>query len=98
MKKYSVITFLFNHYDLLREPLVIDENADYYCITDDKNLKSEHWTIIYVKEFDTDKLTGVQKTYMTKYSFYKYIPTDYEYYFTIDAALEIQNKLLPVVL
>ena len=96
-KKYCVVTFLFNHYDLLREPLVIDEKADYYCITDDFGLKSENWKILYIKEFDTDKLSGVQKTYMAKYSFHKYIPNSYQYYFTIDASLEICGSLSPII-
>lgn len=96
-KRYAVITFLFNHYDLLREPLVIDENAEYYCLTDDKELSSENWRCVYINEFDTDKLTGVQKTYMCKYSFYKYIPNNYTYYVTIDASIEVADKLTPII-
>jgi hypothetical protein len=96
MKKYCVITFLFNDYDLLREPLVCDENFDYYCITDSKKLSSSNWNCIYVEEFDTDKLTGIQKTYMAKYSFLKYIPNEYEIYFTIDASIEITHELTPI--
>ena len=97
MKKYAVITFQFNHYELLREPSVIDEDADYYCITDDKCLRSDKWNIIYLEEFNTDNLTGIQKTYMAKYSFYKYIPTDYEYYFAIDGSMKVTDKLSPIL-
>lgn len=96
-KKYAVITFLFNHYDLLREPLVIDENAEYYCLTDDNELSSENWKCIYINEFDTDKLTGVQKTYMCKYSFYKYLPQEYEYFITIDASIQVTYKLSDII-
>ena len=95
--KYAVVTFLFNRYDLLREPIMVDENADYYCLTDDKELSSDKWTCLYVPEFDTDDLTGVQKTYMAKYSFYKYIQYKYEYYITIDASIEIASKLSPII-
>lgn len=97
MKKYAVITFLFNHYDLLREPIMADEKVDYYCLTDDKNLKSDVWQIIYLEKMDTDKLTGVQKTYMTKYSFYKYIPIHYEYFICIDGSIRIKNRLSEVL-
>ena len=97
MKKYAVVTFLFNQYDLLREPLVIDENADYYCITDDKELKSENWNVIYVNKFDTNTLLGTQKTYMAKYSFYEYIPNNYEYFITIDASIEIADSLKKII-
>ena len=95
--KYAVVTFLFNKYDLLRQPLHVDENADYYCITDDKNLKDDVWKCIYVEDFDTDKLTGVQKTYMMKYSFYQYIPVDYEYFICIDASIEIKNDISEIL-
>lgn len=97
MKKYAVVTFLFNHYDLLREPIMVDEKVDYYCLTDDKNLKSDVWQIMYLEEMDTDKLTGVQKTYMTKYSFYEYIPTHYEYFICIDASIEIKNNISKIL-
>ena len=97
MKKYAVITFMFSNYDLLREPLIVDENVDYYCLTDDKNLKSEHWNIIYLNKFDTNNLTGVQKTYMMKYSFYQYIPTHYEYFICIDASIEIKDKISEIL-
>lgn len=97
MKKYAIVTFLFNHYDLLREPLVVDGNADYYCLTDDKELVSNNWKCVYIPEFDTDRLSGIQKTYMCKYSFYKYIPNNYNYYFTIDASIEVADKLSPII-
>lgn len=97
MNKFAVITFLFNHYDLLREPLVIDEDADYYCITDDDKLKSNIWKCVYVESLDTDKLSGVQKTYMAKYSFHKLLAYEYEWYITIDASIEIKNKLSPII-
>jgi hypothetical protein len=93
MKKYAVITFMFNNYDLLREPLVADGNFDYYCLTDDKQLVSNIWKCIYISELDTDKLTGVQKTYMAKYSFMKYISNSYEYIITIDASIKIMGEL-----
>lgn len=97
MKKCAVITFLFNGYDLLREPLIVDVNVDYYCLTDDKNLSSNIWKCIYITELDDKKLLGTQKTYMAKYSFYKYIPTNYEYFITIDASIEIANSLKDII-
>ena len=69
MNKYCVVTCIFNDYDLVREPLVIDNNCDYYLFTDNKNLTSDNWKIIYLQNFDTNLLTGVQKTYMWKYKF-----------------------------
>ena len=57
--KYSIVTMLFNNYDLLREPEEIDENAEYICVTDNPDLKSKAWKIIYMAALNTDKLTGL---------------------------------------
>lgn len=57
--KYSIITMVFNNYDLLREPEEVDENAEYICITDNPDLKSDVWKIIYMPIFNTDKLSGI---------------------------------------
>jgi hypothetical protein len=59
---------MFNDYDILRDPLVVDENFDYYCLTDDKKLSSNVWKCIYIEKLDDVNLTGVQKTYIAKYS------------------------------
>lgn len=93
MKKYAIITFLFGGYDLLREPLVVDDNFDYYCLTDDKELSSSTWNCVYIDEFDGCDLSGYEKTCRSKYSFYKYIPSGYEYWVNIDASMLIVGEL-----
>lgn len=97
MKKYSVITFMFNDYDILRDPLVVDENFDYYCLTDDKKLSSNVWKCIYIEKLDDVNLTGVQKTYIAKYSFYEYLPKQYEYWINIDASILITCELFSLI-
>ena len=37
MIKYCIFTLIFNNYDLVREPLEIDDNCDYFLFTDNKN-------------------------------------------------------------
>ena len=99
MNKYCVATCIFNDYDLVREPLIIDNDCDYYLFTDNKNLTSDNWKIIYLEKFDTNLLTGVQKTYMWKYSLYKYIPnlSNYDYIIRIDASILIVNSLNEII-
>ena len=99
MNKYCVATCIFNDYDLVREPLIIDNDCDYYLFTDNKNLTSDNWKIIYLENFDTNLLTGVQKTYMWKYSLYKYIPnlSNYDYIIRIDASILILNSLNEII-
>ena len=38
--KIAVYTSYTNKYDKLRDPIFINENIDYLCFTDDKNLNS----------------------------------------------------------
>lgn len=93
MHKYTILTLIFNNYEPIRDPLVIDPNAEYVCVTDDPNLKSDIWKVIYEPKYDTDKLTGMQKSFMTKYTLFDYVSSDSEYVIQIDGALEITNSL-----
>jgi len=47
--KKVVYTDLFGNYDELQEPNMIWKDWDFLCFTDDKNLKSNIWNIIYVE-------------------------------------------------
>ena len=96
-KKYAAVTFLFGDYDLLREPLIVDENIDYYCLTDNKNLKSDNWICVYIEQADNPLLNGRQRTNMVKESFYKYIPNSYEYFICMDTSIEIADRLSEVL-
>lgn len=96
--KYSIITMVFNNYDLLREPEEVDENAEYICITDNPDLKSDVWKIIYMPIFNTDKLTGIQKTYITKYAkLFEVCSTESQYVIRVDASIQIHKKLTPII-
>lgn len=97
MHKYSVFTFIFNNYEPIRDPLVVDENAEYICVTDDPNLKSDIWKVIYEPKYNTNKLTGIQKTLMTKYTVFDYVSLDSEYIFQVDGSLQITNSLNSLV-
>lgn len=99
--KYTVITFLFNGYDKLRTPRIVDPNAVYVCFTDDPKLESHVWKCVYLEQFADNMLTGVQKTYRLKYSFWKYLPADARYtdwWVVMDGSLEIQESLGPVIM
>ena len=97
--KYCIVTLIYNGYEFVREPLEVDENADYFLFTDDKTLRSEKWNVIYLEKFDTNELTGIQKTYITKYQLYKYIPNldKYDYIVRIDGALQLEKSLAPII-
>ena len=97
--KYCVVTMIFNNYEPIREPLEVSENADYICFTDNKDLKSDNWKVIYLEEFDTDEMSGIQKTFRLRYQLYKYIPNlqDFDYVFRIDGSVQILASLDPII-
>ena len=97
MKKYAVVTFMFNGYDILREPLVVDEDFDYYCLTDDKSLVSDVWNCIYIQELDSEELTDRQKVNIAKADFYKYIPSGHEWWICMDASVKIIDRLSEII-
>lgn len=49
MKKYSVISFNFSNYEILREPDELDPEAEYVYVTDNHEIKSDKWKVIYYK-------------------------------------------------
>ena len=95
--KNAVVTFIFNNYDLLKEPMVVDDNFDYYCLTDDKNLKSDIWKCIYIQELDSDTLTDRQKVNIAKADFLKYIPDRYEWWVCMDASVKIIGSINEII-
>lgn len=93
--KYSVITYIFNNYEQVHEIESKDENAEYILVTDNKNLTSDTWTIIYEPLLDTDKLTGIAKTFIVKYNAYKYVSN--EIYIRLDSQITITSSLNDIV-
>ncbi len=50
MNKYVVYTALFGDYDDFIEPKNIDYKCDFICFTNQENITSDKWKIIYVKD------------------------------------------------
>ena len=90
-KKYSVVTFLFGDYDLLREPLYVDENAEYICITDRKDLISNVWKFENITEYDISQYNDWQKTMIARYTALNHIHTDK--CIILDASVQIIDNI-----
>lgn len=89
MKK-AVITFIFGKgKELLREPKIIDEDVEYICVTDQKDLKSKNWKIV-IDLMSEVKVVRDKMVYV-KYNPFKY--TNAEQICVIDGALEIKTSL-----
>lgn len=97
--KYCIISCIFNNYEPIREPLKIDNECDYFVFTDNKDLKSKKWSVIYLPQFDNTDMTGPQKTMILKYTFYKLIPNvqQYDYFVVVDMSFQIKQSLRPIV-
>ena len=45
MPKYTIISYCFGNYDILREPEHVDPDAEYVYVTD-KEIPSKNWKVI----------------------------------------------------
>jgi len=97
--KYCIISLIFNNYEPVRDPIEYDKDCDYFLFTDSKKIKSDIWKVIYLEEFDNDKLTGIQKMLQFKYSFYKYIPNfeSYDYFVQIDHSILLKKSFKLII-
>ena len=87
----AVITYIFGKdKELLREPLVVDKDVEYICVTDQKDLKSKIWKIIY-DDIPEANCTRDKMVYV-KYRPFKY--TNANKVCVIDGSIEIKSSLL----
>ena len=88
--KYAVVTYIFGKgKEILREPDVIDNDIEYICVTDQKDLKSNTWRIVY-DNIEQAKCVRDKMVYV-KYNPFKY--TEAEYVCVIDGTLKIKSSL-----
>ncbi|WQJ53639.1 MAG: hypothetical protein [Wendovervirus sonii] len=86
-KKYSILTYIFNGYEILHEIQYPQEDVEYICVTDDPNLKSETWTVIC--DHDLDGLSPFDKCYKVRFNPWKYVSTDI--CIRIDGSIGVNN-------
>ena len=87
--KYSILTYIFNKGDILREAPK-DDNIEYICVTDNPELKSDTWKII----IDED-LVGKDSEYASFYV--RYHPFKYcnsNICMRIDGSIQIKESLV----
>ena len=73
--KYTVFTYIFGkNKEQLREPKFINTEVDYICVTDQNDLKSKNWKIIYEPLVDIKSLRD--KTALVKFNPFKYTNAD----------------------
>ena len=83
--KLVIYTVIVGGYDTLKEPEFFDDNCDYICFTDDKELTSDIWQIQLIGKTDLDN-TRMQRMY--KILPHRFLP-EYEYSIYIDGNVRI---------
>lgn len=87
--KYSVLCFIVNNYEIIREVQNPDSDVEYILVTDDKNLKSDTWNVIY--DSSLCAMSQFERCHNIKYNVFKYATTDICIY--IDASIQIKDSL-----
>lgn len=89
--KIVIYTAIIGEYDRLIEPKYIDQNCDYICFTDNKNLTSNIWKIRVIDESEKEK----EETKTARK--YKILPhrylKEYKYSVWIDGNFEIVGSV-----
>lgn len=89
MKKYVIYTCLTGGYDELTQPLVIDEDFDYICFSNDiKENKVGIWSIKQIPYESSDNSRLSRYVKLLPHKVFK----DYEYSLWIDANIKIINN------
>lgn len=89
MKKYSVLCYIINDYENVHEILEKDDECEYILVTDNKNLKSSTWSVIY--DPTLDGLSTFDKCYSIRFNIFKYASTNICIY--LDANIHVKKSL-----
>ncbi len=77
--KYSVLTFIINNYEPVREinfNISLTPDVEYILVTDNPNLTSNTWKIIYEPELNNPNLSVMDKLLLIRYNPFKYVSND----------------------
>lgn len=84
--RYSVLTCIFGGYESLKEIKDYRDDVEYVCVTDDKNLTSKQWKIVYEEDF-FNKIPEVDRFAYVRFHPFNFVTTDV--CITVDASMEI---------
>ena len=88
--RLAVYTSLIGDYDELQTPLIVEPGCDYFCITDNPNLKSAFWTIIHVE--NKEGLDNVRFQRKMKLMPHLFFP-QYEHSLYVDTSILIRGSV-----
>jgi len=86
---YTILTYNFGDYDLLREIDNPQENVEYICVTDRTDISSKSWNLYY--DASLNGLSPMEKVYQVRYNCFKYCSTNL--CVKIDSSIQILNSI-----
>lgn len=92
-KKYTVLTYIINRYEVVHEILEKDPEAEYLLITDDASLTSDTWTVVC--DSDLEGLSTFDKCYAIRFNCFKYAHADI--CMRLDGNVQIKASLKPLI-
>lgn len=92
VNKKCVYTVIVGDYCNLNNPTYIQKDWDFYCFTNNKDLKSQIWKIIYIEEEYIDEISQIKLARKYKTQGFKYL-RDYDVYLYVDGRVKINRDL-----
>lgn len=93
-KQVVMYTAITNNYDTLKEVNYPSPDIDYIAFTDNKDLKSKTWKVIYLENLIMDN-------YVKTVKYYKMLPhiflSHYQYSIWIDGSMNIKQDIQPLL-
>jgi hypothetical protein len=83
MDKKVIYTAILGKYDLLKDPLVVTPGWKYFCFTNNKDLKSDVWDIVYM---NLQTVKQVRRIKLLP-------PFEYDLCIWVDASIEVSCNL-----
>lgn len=90
-KLYTVLSYNFNDYEIIREPLEIDPLCDYVYVTDDPKYSKQTKVWRVVVDDSLKDLSAFDKCYRVRFNLFKYATTPVCIY--IDGSVRINKSL-----
>ncbi len=93
MKRYTVLSYIVNDYEIVREVDAKDPDAEYILVTDHAGTHSDTWTVVHDK--DLEGMSPFDKTFYIRYNCFKYCTTDI--CLRIDGSIKVKQSLKPLI-
>lgn len=86
--KKVVYTAIFGNYDTIKEPNYINEDWDYICFTNNRNLKSKNFTVKYVDAIFENQTKNARMIKILSHIFL----IGYDYSLWIDGSVQLRGR------